>query len=392
MQTLCATQNPKLSDIAVNGTNLLWYNSNSSTNILPNTTPLQNGVTYYASQTVNGCESVNRTAISVTLINSLNATNYSTIICDNLNDGSEIIDLSSYNSNLISNSSNCTFEYYNSFSGATNQTNPDLISTITNYNLILGNNIIFIRITSSNGCYQVVELDINLVSEPKISIPNIVPICERNNILLDAGANFSSYLWSTGATNQSILVNQAGNYSITVTQAHGTTICSTTKNFNVVLSSIATISSIETQDWTDNENIIIVNTSGLGNYEFSLDGINYQSSNTFTGLNSGYYVVYIRDKNGCGIAEDQIFLLTYPKFFTPNGDGINDTWKIKFSQYESDFKVNIYDRFGKLIKSLNKSSSWDGTYDGNLMFSDDYWFVATRSDGREYKGHFTLKR
>jgi gliding motility-associated-like protein len=330
----------------------------------------------------------------VNLISTLNANDYTETICDNLNDGSEIINLSSYNTNLISNTTNCTFEYYSSNTGAINQTNTDLIPTVSNYNLTTGDHTFFVRITSSNGCHQIVKLNFSLVNKPVISINDIVPICENKNITINAGSGFNSYSWSTGSTLQSITVTTAGNYSVTVTKNYGTTICSTTKNFTVVLSNVAKITNIETQDWTDNENIITVNTSSnsYGNYEFSINGFNYQDSNVFTGLISGSYTVYVRDKNGCGVTEDEIFLLMYPKFFTPNSDGYNDTWSIKFSYIEPRLKVNIFDRYGKLLKILNNTNSWDGKYNEYELPSDDYWFIVTREDGKEYRGHFTLKR
>jgi gliding motility-associated-like protein len=391
-QTFCSTQNPTLNDIIVNGNNIVWYNSISSNNLLPNTTTLINGVTYYTTQNVNNCESVNRLAVTVNLINTLNANNYSETKCDDLNDGSETIDLSSYNTNLIFNTSNCTYEYYSSLSGATNQTNSELITTLTNYNLTVGLHTIYVRITSNNGCHQIVQLNLTLVSKPILTIPDIVPICERSSVTIDAGFGFDSYSWSTGSILQTITVLQAGNYSVTVTKNHGNILCSSSKNFTVVSSNVATITNIETQDWTDTENIITVNTAGFGDYEFSIDGINYQNSNVFSGLNSGAYTVYVRDINGCGITKDDIFLLMYPKFFTPNGDGYNDNWRIKFSFFEPGLKVNIFDRYGKFIKELNHSTSWDGKYNGNELPSSDYWFVVTRASGKEYRGHFTLKR
>ena len=82
----------------------------------------------------------------------------------------------------------------------------------------------------------------------------------------------------------------------------------------------------------------------------------------------------------------------YPKFFTPNGDGYNDTWAIKFSNFEPGLKVTIFDRYGQLLKILNNTNSWDGVCNGNKLPSSDYWFVVTRENGKEYRGHFTLKR
>jgi gliding motility-associated-like protein len=392
LQTFCAAQNPTINVLAANGNNLIWYDTASGYSVLPNTTALTDGDIYYVSQTVNGCESIARLAVTVNLINTLNATDYAEAVCDESNDNSEIADLTDYNGHLITDVANCTFEYYSSFAGATNQASSELIGSPTNYLLPLGLTSIYVRITSNNGCYQIVRLDLTLVGKPIISIPDTVPMCERNNVTINAGAGFDSYLWSTGATSQTIIISQADNYSVIVTKNHGTVPCSTTKTFTVALSNAATITSIDTQDWTDSDNVITVNVSGYGDYEYSLDGVNYQADNVFSGLNGGAYMVYIRDKNGCGIVKDDVFLLTYPKFFTPNGDGYNDNWAVHFSFYEPGLKVSIFDRYGKLVSQLNHLEPWNGEFSGNELPSDDYWFVVTRASGKEYRGHFSLKR
>lgn len=154
-----------------------------------------------------------------------------------------------------------------------------------------------------------------------------------------------------------------------------------------------TITNIEISDWTDEQNTIKVQVTGDGDYEFSLDGLTYQDSNVFSGLRTGLYTVYVRDKKGCGIKTDSVFLLMYPKFFTPNGDGINDTWQIKFSLFEPLMEVHLFDRYGKLLTVFKGADfGWDGTYNGKQLFADDYWFVVKRQNGKEYKGHFSLLR
>ena len=88
-----------------------------------------------------------------------------------------------------------------------------------------------------------------------------------------------------------------------------------------------------------------------------------------------------------------IWLLDYPKFFTPNNDDFNDRWKIKNQDREPNLKVDIYDRYGKILYSFTSAGAgWDGTYNGKPVFADDYWFVVQRQDGRVLKGHFALKR
>jgi gliding motility-associated-like protein len=388
-QSFCALQNPTLNDFAVNGTSINWYNSTTSTTILPTNTLLVDGTTYYATQTINGCESVNRLPVTVSLIFSLNANDYTTTICDQGNNGTELVDLSQFNSNLLNGTGN-TFTYYQSFNGAENQIAGEQFNI--NHTINIGLNTIFVRIDSANGCHQIVVLELTLVSVPVIPIADEIILCERSVVTVNAGSGFNSYLWSTNATSPSITINQAGSYSVTVTKNHGTVVCSSAKNFTVTLSNAPTITSIDTVDWTDNENSITVNANGLGDYEYSIDGINFQNSNVFNGLPNGNYTVTVKDKKECGEVTEQVYLLNYPKFFTPNGDGNNDGWKIKFSQYEPNFEVRIFDRYGKLLKIMYNNEAWDGNYNGRQMPSDDYWFNVIRNDGRTHKGHFAMIR
>jgi gliding motility-associated-like protein len=388
-QILCSTSNPTLSDLIVTGTALNWYSNSTSTSILPNSTPLVDGTTYFASQTVNGCESINRFPVTVSIIISLNANDYSQSFCDELNNGIENVLLSDFNSNLISSTANTTFTYYSSLISAENEVVSDQLNP--NFNVNIGTNTIYVRLDSTNGCHQVVKLELSLFQKPIISIDDIIPICKSTNIIVNAGSGFNSYLWSNGATTQSISISTPGTYSVTVTKNYSTIICSSTKSFDVIESDVATITSIETEDWTDVENVIIISTAINDNYQYSLDGINYQESNTFSGLISGFYTVFVKDE--CGIVKEDVVLLNYPKYFTPNDDGINDYWKIKFSQFEPNLTITIFDRYGKTIKVLNSNSDgWDGTYNGTKQISDDYWFVIKREDGREHRGHFALKR
>ena len=393
-QSFCSTANATLENIFVNGTNITWYNSMNGTTVLPATTLLLNGTTYYATQTINGCESPTRTAISVSLFNTLNASNYSASICDELNDGSEAINLTNYTTNLITSTGN-TFNYYNSLAGATNQNASDLIQNPNNYNLIIGTDTIYVRIDSPNTCFQIVLLNLTLLAKPIVNILDTMPICEGSSININAGAGYDNYLWSTNQTTPSINVTQPGNYSVTVSENHGSLICATTKNFTVVNSNIGTVSQIITSDWTNSENTITVllTAGSVGNYVYSLNGIDFQSSNTFTGLENGQYTIYVKDLNGCGIVDEEVYLLMYPKFFTPNGDSFNDTWRIKFSETETNFSVKVFDRYGKFITQFGANSAgWDGTFNGNNLPSSDYWFVITRENGKEYRGHFSLKR
>lgn len=319
--------------------------------------------------------------------------NFATLICDNQNNNSEITDLSSFNAFLISNPNNYSIAYYNTQTGAATQNNSNQINNISSYNLNEVNKIIYVLITDNFGCSSIANLDLTLIPTPIISLEEKYYLCEDYTVTLTENTLFDSYLWSTGETTPSIIVSQAGNYTLTVTETHGTVICSTTETVPVILSNPAVITQFITSDWTENNNIITVNVTGLGNYEYSLNNIDYQDSNVFYDLDLGEYTIYVRDKYGCGTINDDIYLLMHPDFFTPNGDGYNDYWKIKFSDNEPNLTIKIFDRHGKLLKQLGTNSiGWDGKYLGKDLPSTDYWFVVTRENGKEHKGHFSLKR
>jgi gliding motility-associated-like protein len=59
------------------------------------------------------------------------------------------------------------------------------------------------------------------------------------------------------------------------------------------------------------------------------------------------------------------------------------------ASFNTNSIIFIYDRYGKLITKINTNSDgWDGTFNGNPLPSDDYWYTAKLQDG---KGHFSLK-
>ncbi len=83
-----------------------------------------------------------------------------------------------------------------------------------------------------------------------------------------------------------------------------------------------------------------------------------------------------------------------PEFFSPNGDGVNDVWEIAPLDTMGRYKLNIFDRYGRLIRSfLNDYVPWDGTSEGRNLPSDDYWYYLYLFDwDRSYVGHVTLIR
>ncbi|PZR18846.1 MAG: hypothetical protein DI539_16180 [Flavobacterium psychrophilum] len=244
-------------------------------------------------------------------------------------------------------------------------------------------------------CHDVVSFNLRISEYPVIKMKRDYILCtEDNQIVLHADSGFNNYQWSTGATTSSIVVKKAGDYWVKVGNEYDGFICETTADITVTASGPAEAWSVEIQDWTDNQNSIRINvTEGQGNYEYSLDDDFYQDEPIFTHLQPGIYTVYIRDKNGCGMVSEKLALLNYPKFFTPNGDGINEKWRLEYSWFEPEARIFIYDRYGKLITGFTpQQEGWDGMLNGKPLPSTDYWFVVYRKDGRIHRGHFSMIR
>jgi len=211
-------------------------------------------------------------------------------------------------------------------------------------------------------------------------------------VIGDSPSNFL-YEWSTGETTSQIQVNMPGNYSVRVTNTHG---CFRDRNFTIVPSNVATIDDVIVTDVTENNSITVL-VSGEGDYEFALDSAfgPYQDSNVFDGLLPGFYSVFVRDKNNCGIVDTMVSVIGFPKFFTPNGIEPNEFWQVKgvSEQFQPNTAILIFDKRGKLIKELDPlSPGWDGTLNGRNMPASDYWFKVTLQDGRSFTGHFALRR
>lgn len=247
---------------------------------------------------------------------------------------------------------------------------------------------VFYAEANYNNCVSNREPVLIKVFSSPLAADETYELCESDQIILDAGNPNMNYLWSTGETTQTILSNGLTSYSVVITTLPPEN-CSKTKNFTITYHTQPIISTIDVQDLT-----VTINTTQAGDFEYSIDGQNYQSSPVFTVNEGGSYFAYVREKNNCGHDQRPFIVVSYSDFFTPNGDGTNDNWFVKGSNNFAAAEVAIFDRFGKLITVLNQANSfWDGTLNGKLLPAADYWFVAKINESfPETKGHFSLIR
>ncbi|MGY5847944.1 T9SS type B sorting domain-containing protein [Salegentibacter sp. HM20] len=134
-------------------------------------------------------------------------------------------------------------------------------------------------------------------------------------------------------------------------------------------------------------------------YQYRLDNGAWQASEVFRNVQQGWHRISARDVNACGeTTSEEIYLFGYPRFFTPNNDGYNDSWRISNNEDIQVLEIFIFDRYGKLLKHIPAGGAgWDGTFNGRDMPSNDYWFKLIFVDLRdgsqqEFSGNFSLKR
>jgi hypothetical protein len=386
---LCTSQTLPLNATQTSAIGYQWFENNVALVSETNPTYLVTSAGDY-SVTINyggNCEATGTIRVEYAVDLIVNQTRFSECDNDANQDGITAFNLTDIIPDLFTNlPSNYTISFFASTTSTT-----ALPSIYANTNPYL--QTIYARITNIQGCYSDYPLDLIVNTFPAIITDEEVGLCENTSIILDAGSGFTSYTWNTTPVQnaQTITVANSGTYSVILTNASN---CSKTKTFTVTPSGIATINDIIINDFSEN-NTITVDYTGISTYVFSLDGTNYQSSPTFTNLIEGAYTVYVKDTKDCGVVPATFYILDYPKFFTPNGDGINDFWSIKNLNQRNlqNGTIEIFDRYGKLIHQINtRNQVWDGTFNGINLPSSDYWFQMKLADGKIIKGHFSLKR
>jgi len=253
-------------------------------------------------------------------------------------------------------------------------------------------------------------------SVPELALPDEIGICENEvPTIFTSPDTADGYRWYKVNNNGTetliseeidVPISDRGEYryeAFNLIGEPGNEIeCSATKNFTVVSSVIATINAINASG-DANGLTLTVEASGIGDYEYAIDAIDgpYQDSPTFTNVVPGNHILFVRDKKGCGVAQEtfiqDLTLDGFPKFFTPNGDGINDFWQfIPPANTTGPLPIGliqIFDRYGTLVAQIDANTlGWDGTFNGKALPASDYWFQTQNSNSQMLQGHFALKR
>jgi len=304
--------------------------------------------------------------------------------------------------------------WFDSFTSTTpihsgsNFTTPILSATKTYYAL-----------ASKNGCVtgQRTAVTTKVYAIPTITSAPNVTVCEGNSGTLSAIASPTSATinwyatptggipFETGASFTTTPTSTITTFYVDATENGCTTPTRTEVKLEVLGNSVSATSPINLNnivivDDSNNNSITINIFQNISNYEFNLNRFDEFGDETyFEHLEPGIHSLYSRDKTNCGISILDIAILGFPKFFTPNGDGQNDTWKVLGNDLNNIqiSGIYIFDRFGKLVADVDLTGDgWDGFYNGERLPAADYWYLVKftdqYSDYREKRGNLSLIR
>jgi len=189
------------------------------------------------------------------------------------------------------------------------------------------------------------------------------------------------------ATDASITINTPGIYQAIATSLF--TGCVLVYQFDVIVLPPVSVQINTSPDFSATPFVDVIVSGGSGSFLYSFNQGPLQNQSFFYPSNDALDVlVQVIDTQGCYSELFTVNLLQYPAFFTPNGDGFNDRWGIQSSQ---EMRIDIFDRYGKLLYVMKNNETWDGMHNGRPVPSTDYWFVVYYEQ-KSFRGHFSLKR
>ncbi|MFG4002599.1 T9SS type B sorting domain-containing protein [Flavobacterium aquidurense] len=375
--SICNSGSFTLNATATTGATINWYDAAIGGNLLGTgnsyTTPIINTTTtFYADP---GCES-NRKAVIATVNPTPAKPVAAASTVYNCGPGSVIIE------------ANSDIGVINWFTTSTGGTSVHMGNSFTTP--ALSTNTTYYAQASYSTCINTDRTPVNIIIyTPPVVTDETLSLCQFQKITLDTGISGMTYLWNTGATSQTIDATSGGTYTVDVTSPAPEN-CTSRKTIIVNEHQVPQIDRIDVNGTT----AVIYLKNEADYFEYSVDGTNFQNSNTFFEVPGGLQTAYIREKTGCGQTTQNFIVLVFPAFFTPNNDSYNDLWEVTGMENYPQAQVTIFDRYGKLIAQLTSSKmSWDGTLNKTPLPASDYWYALKIDDTKPVlRGHFSLKR
>jgi len=243
-------------------------------------------------------------------------------------------------------------------------------------------------ITTENGCLDSATKQIFQGDSVKMQITPAGPIsiCEGDDVQLTATTGIQTYSWSTGASTNSVTVNQSGTYRV---DGRNSNLCfgSDSVVVNTVPAPVADAGSDVFIEY--GESTTLMGTGG-GTYLWSpataLDNPTIDNP-TASPTSTTTYVLTVTNAQGCTDTDSVTVTVALPKkidipnILSPNDDGYNDTWDLSGVPDVDQSKITVLNRWGKVVfETENYQHDWDGTYNGEPLPDGTYMYIIEGSD------------
>ncbi len=259
-----------------------------------------------------------------------------------------------------------------------------------------------VEVTDTNGCtgssaFVVIEPDELELNAVKTDVTCFG--AQDGTITLNptGGNPFYTFDWNNGSIQSNLTNLEPGVYVINLLDTKG---CNKSETFTVIepdeISLNPIVTEVSCKDQSDGS-IKLYPEGGNGAYTYNWE---FGSSSSYVdGLAGGEYYAEVTDLLGC-TGDSVIDMTINPRAcidlsntFSPNGDGINDTWIIDNLILYEDAKLNIYNEWGNIVFQGGNDSEWDGTYNGNTLPNGTYYYILkVLNDNETYKGGITIIR
>lgn len=263
-----------------------------------------------------------------------------------------------------------------------------------------------VTVSSPNACPNILQVSIGEPSGLSRQLSSTPDTCIGGGgtaqLNVSGGTPPYQYNWSNGAAADSLTNLNTGMYTVTTTDADG---CSVSDTFNIgYLSGLqiqfSKVKNVSCYDERNGE----INATVLGNgaLPYTYLWSNNATTASINTLDTGAYSLTVSDANGCSTEDSTTVLkevctsyVFFPTGFTPNGDGVNDKFKPKYSQDITKYNVRVYNRWGEMVYEGNDiNDGWDGYYKGMLQPLGVYVFVSEYRFGQgklqQASGNITL--
>lgn len=233
---------------------------------------------------------------------------------------------------------------------------------------------VFLKVTNSTGSDSILYEDYLTVFEaPSLNLGPDTVLCSDESILLRPEKDFVSYLWHDGSTGPEFLVDRTGKYSLLVWDGNG---CQAEDSVFIAYAEIPRVLLGNDTVLTTGETLILDAGEGMEEYLWH-DGT---TNRYFEVFEDGIY--WVRVKNEYCYNYDTIVIdyeceasLIIPNCFTPNGDGINESFNVVYENIK-DYKIVIFNRWGQLLfESGNLNEGWDGRYNQQMCPQGTYFYL-----------------